>query len=256
MDEDMITPQDIQEKGFTKAVFGGYDMTEVDNFLEELTNDYGSLYKENAILKGKMKVLVEKVEEYRSTEDAMRMALLTAQKMGDDMVAKAKSESEEMLSNTEKDAAAKREAADKQLADEAYRIQEAKKATEEYVAASRKLCQQHMDFLAKLSAVEAPEVEAPAVDPAEAREEKIMDAAKAINESVSKIVGDEPQPKAEEKAEEPAAEPAQNPDEDEPTKVFKSPGGVDWDDDDEPTSPRPKFNFENLQFGDNYDPKN
>ncbi len=36
-----------------------------------------------------MKVLVDKVEEYRSTEDAMRAALLTAQKMADSMVAEA-----------------------------------------------------------------------------------------------------------------------------------------------------------------------
>ena len=33
----MYTPQDIQNKEFTKAVFGGYDMTAVDDFLEALT---------------------------------------------------------------------------------------------------------------------------------------------------------------------------------------------------------------------------
>ena len=60
----------------SKAVFGGYDMSAVDDFLETLTTDYAALYKENAILKSKIKVLVEKVEEYRSTDDAMRMALL------------------------------------------------------------------------------------------------------------------------------------------------------------------------------------
>ena len=36
-----------------------------------------------------MKVLVDKVEEYRSTEEAMRKALLTAQKMADELVAQA-----------------------------------------------------------------------------------------------------------------------------------------------------------------------
>ncbi len=239
----MITPQDIQEKGFTKAVFGGYDMTEVDGFLEELTGDYSALYKENAILKGKLKVLVEKVEEYRSTEDAMRMALLTAQKMGDDMVAKAKTESESMISKTEHDAAARKEEIDKELADEASRVSAAKEATEKYVSAAMELCQKHMEFLAKLDEIKAPEEKEPERDPKEEREEKIMDAAKAIDQSVSKIVGQEP-----------ASAPAEGSGEEaeEPTRVFKSPGGVDWDDDDEPTSPRPKFNFENLQFGENY----
>ena len=59
----MFTPQEIQEKTFVKAVFGGYDMQTVDEFLEPLAEDYITLYKENAVLKSKMKVLVEKLEE-------------------------------------------------------------------------------------------------------------------------------------------------------------------------------------------------
>ena len=97
----MLTPQDIQNKEFGKAVFGGYDMAAVDDFLEELTDDYASLYKENAILKSKMKVLVEKVEEYRATEDAMRMALVTAQKTGDSITRDATEKSTAMVSEAE-----------------------------------------------------------------------------------------------------------------------------------------------------------
>ncbi len=48
-------------------------MAMVDEFLDVLTADYTALYKENAALKAKMKVLVEKLEDYRSTEEAMRM---------------------------------------------------------------------------------------------------------------------------------------------------------------------------------------
>ena len=98
----MLTPQDIQNKELTKAVFGGYDMAVVDDFLEEVAADFAALYKESAILKSKLKVLVEKVEEYRSTEDAMRMALLTAQKMGDDMLSESKQKSADMIANAEK----------------------------------------------------------------------------------------------------------------------------------------------------------
>ena len=77
----MMTPQEVSQHAFAKASFGGYNMAMVDEFLDVLTEDYSALYKENAVLKSKMKVLVEKVEEYRSTEDAMRKTLLTAQKM-------------------------------------------------------------------------------------------------------------------------------------------------------------------------------
>ena len=47
----MFTPQEIQEQTFSKAVFGGYDMQQVDEFLEPLTEDYITLYKENSVLR-------------------------------------------------------------------------------------------------------------------------------------------------------------------------------------------------------------
>ena len=77
----MLTPQEVSEHAFAKASFGGYNMAMVDEFLDVLTADYTTLYKENATLKAKMKVLVDKVEEYRSTEEAMRKALMAAQRM-------------------------------------------------------------------------------------------------------------------------------------------------------------------------------
>ena len=79
----MLTPQEAESHVFPKASFGGYNMLQVDAFLDSLIEDYRTLYQENASLKSKMKVLVEKVEEYRATEDAMRMTLHSAQKMAD-----------------------------------------------------------------------------------------------------------------------------------------------------------------------------
>ena len=46
----MFTPQQIDQISFGKATFGGYDMRDVDEFLEPLTEDYVTLYKENALL--------------------------------------------------------------------------------------------------------------------------------------------------------------------------------------------------------------
>ena len=77
----MLTPQEVEERVFPKAKKGGYDMQDVDNFLDQLTADYTELYKENAVLKRKMKVLADKITEYQETEGAMRATLLTAQKM-------------------------------------------------------------------------------------------------------------------------------------------------------------------------------
>ena len=94
----MLTPQEVSTHSFTKAVMGGYNMAMVDEFLDELTDDYTALYKENAALKAKMKVLVEKVEDYRATEDSMRATLLTAQKMADSIVHEAEAKRDALLS--------------------------------------------------------------------------------------------------------------------------------------------------------------
>ena len=100
----MLTPQEVSTHSFSKASCGGYNMAMVDEFLDELTDDYTALYKENAALKAKMKVLVEKVEEYRATEDSMRATLLTAQRMADSIVQEAEAKRDEMLAQAETDA--------------------------------------------------------------------------------------------------------------------------------------------------------
>ena len=76
-------------------------MQDVDNFLDQLTADYTELYKENAVLKRKMKVLADKITEYQETEGAMRATLLAAQKMADQLVDEAKTKREKMLSDAE-----------------------------------------------------------------------------------------------------------------------------------------------------------
>ena len=54
-----MTPQDIREKTFEKAMFGGYDMAAVQNYQEEVATELANAQKEVAVLKGKMKVRVD-----------------------------------------------------------------------------------------------------------------------------------------------------------------------------------------------------
>ncbi|MBO5129201.1 MAG: DivIVA domain-containing protein [Oscillospiraceae bacterium] len=94
----MFTPQQIDQISFGKATFGGYNMDDVDSFLEPLTEDYVTLYKENALLKSKMRVLVGKLEEYRKNEASMKDAVINAQKTCDKMVREAEVKCAKMLS--------------------------------------------------------------------------------------------------------------------------------------------------------------
>ena len=123
----MITPQQIDQISFKKATFGGYDMEQVDEFLEPLTEDYVTLYKENALLKSKMRVLVGKLEEYRKNEASMKDAIVNAQKTCDKMVKEAEAKCTQMLSDANAAAVAGAKNADSLIAAEEARVEEARK---------------------------------------------------------------------------------------------------------------------------------
>ena len=122
----MLTPQDIEKVAFSRATFGGYDMQAVDAFLEPLTEDYITLYKENALLKSKMKVLVTKLEEYRANEASMKEALEETQKTCDNMVKDAETKCTLLLQQASEEAAQKTKNADALVAAEDARVEEAR----------------------------------------------------------------------------------------------------------------------------------
>ena len=168
----MFTPQEVSEKVFPKAPFGsgGYSMSVVDEFLDALTEDYSTLFKENVTLKAKLKVLAEKVEEYRSTEDAMRQTLLTAQKMAAKLVQEAQAEKDQLLA----DAKAEAEAEVRRLDDEKKAAQQklvmAQEKLADFIRRSDELCQAQSAFLQTLPELElvpaAPAAEAAQPDEA------------------------------------------------------------------------------------------
>ena len=158
----MFTPQEIQEKTFVKAVFGGYDMQTVDEFLEPLTQDYITLYRENAVLKSKMKVLVEKLEEYRAQEQSMRKAIVTAQRTADAMVAEAEKKCAMLMNEAGSAAQNKSRDADAIISQETERINNAKKTAKNFIEVLEQDIRGHLELLEKLKNQDLTEEEPPA----------------------------------------------------------------------------------------------
>ena len=172
----MLTPQEAESHVFPKASFGGYNMLQVDTFLDSLIEDYRTLYQENTSLKNKMKVLVDKVEEYRVTEDAMRMTLHSAQKMADAMVkegeakkqaaidqavsaAEARSQAVRgQLEQEEQKVRAQLDAVRQDLANEQARLEAARAATTAYIAQLKELYTKEIQYIGSLSNLTAPPV--------------------------------------------------------------------------------------------------
>ena len=248
----MLTPQEVSNSEFEKAVFGGYDTASVDKFMAQLTQDYSALYRENGILKNKMKVLVDKVEEYRSTEDAMRMALLQAERTAKEITAAAEAERDsiqadvdqkksELLRQAEAEAEERRAEIRQSLAEEEAALARAKRATSEYLdklktamAAYAETVSRVYDFVEPLPPQEeqaAPEpVQAEAPPAPEAAKESgvsqdtVENIAEIINRAFSSL-------EEKEKSAEEAADPEST------------------------ISKLPKIDYDNLLFGENYDPK-
>lgn len=171
----MLTPQEVSSHAFTKGFMGGYNMAMVDEFLDELTDDYTALYKENAALKAKLKVLVEKVEDYRATEDSMRATLLTAQKMADSIVREAEARRDNLLAQAESDARERIAQIRREVEAEESRLRQGQQELAQFIAATQKVCNQELKFLEELPQlpvdITAPaEIPVPAEVPAAAPE--------------------------------------------------------------------------------------
>lgn len=172
----MMTPQEVASHSFAKATLGGYNLAMVDEFLDALTEDYTALYNENTILKNKLKVLSDTVEEYRATEATMRKTLLAAQKMADDLVEDAKKKQAALVSEAEHDVQARVDELKKQVSAEEYRLKKAQESTAAYV---RKLAQAHdeeLAFLSNLGSLVPPEAAAAAQNDPSAEIKAALDA--------------------------------------------------------------------------------
>lgn len=97
----MITPLDIENKKFAKQMMNGYNVDEVDDFLDELTLDYGKLYKENAELKAQREELDSNVGKYKNIENTIQNTLIMAQKTADEVQEVAKKQAEQIVKDAE-----------------------------------------------------------------------------------------------------------------------------------------------------------
>lgn len=93
-----ITAAEITNKEFKKGL-RGYNIDEVDEFLDKIAEDYESIYKENSLLKEKMQSLDEKISHYTKMENTIKDTLLLAQNASEQAKENAKKESEFVVKN-------------------------------------------------------------------------------------------------------------------------------------------------------------
>ena len=212
----MFTPQQLEQISFSTVPFKGYDIDAVDEVLEPLIEDYTTLYKENALLKSKMRVLVEKLEEYRNGEASMRDAMAGAQKSADQMIRDTEAKCAQMLSDANLAAAENAKNAVSLIAAENQRVEEAKKAASARIAEIQEQMKTCIQALERIKTANLP------VEPPKEHAATADAVADEIASTLEAMMGttEEPAPKA------------------------------------EPNHPQSNTTsrFTNLQFGRNYDP--
>lgn len=235
----MLTPQEVASHSFSKATLGGYNMAMVDEFLDSLTEDYTALYNDNAILKNKLKVLSETVEEFRATDAAMRKTLLAAQQMADAMVRDAEKKRDQIMKDAEAQIGAKVDELDASVAAEQRRLQKAQQATASYIDKLQALHDRAGDFILELSELVPPDLpKADAAGPSPVEAVKASVTAMMYSQISRKEDGGQ-------------MEPGQDAGQD--TAVFDLKGesaGEDAEEDDPSDATR---RFDDLQFGKDYE---
>ena len=186
----MFTPQQIDQIAFNKSGFGkpGYDMEQVDEFLEPLTEDYVTLYKENALLKSKMRVLVSKLEEYRKNEASMKDAVVNAQKTCDKMVREAEVKCAQMMSKANAAVSESSKNTDALVAAEDARVEEARKTAAAKINELQEQLRTCIQALERIKGANAPAAEVPAA-PKAAFDYDSDDVAAEISQNLEALVG-------------------------------------------------------------------
>lgn len=93
----MITPLDIDNKKFAKQMVNGYNVEEVDDFLDELTIDYSKNYKEVTELRAKVEELNNSLVQYKTIESTLQNTLVMAQSTAEEVKNVAKQKADQII---------------------------------------------------------------------------------------------------------------------------------------------------------------
>lgn len=227
----MLTLDEIRNIEFSRG--RGYRAEEVDDFIDACVETVEQLIREKEELTQKMKVLADKVVEYRNDEDSIRAALLNAQRAGDAVLREAEAKAAEIVREAEQQAANIQSVALSKVDGEKHELERVQREVEAFKARLIALYKEHLELIGKLPS------------------EKAAEAAPAEPQPVEEApVAEEPteEPIAEEA---PAAEPVEEENDDDMIVVPSDEEVVLPAEDGEEAKPVSRFS--DLKFGNDYD---
>ena len=95
----MLTPLDIENKKFSKQIMNGYNVEEVDDFLDEIGADYAKKQKEINESAKTIEELRNSLEHYKNIEGTLQNTLLMAQSTAEEVKNVAKQKADQIVND-------------------------------------------------------------------------------------------------------------------------------------------------------------
>ncbi len=152
----MLTPQDIDSKIF-KQTMRGYAVDEVETFLQEVSEDYARLYRENLAAKERIEMLSDAVRQYKAMEETLQNALSVAKRSGDDVKQNAYDRAEVIVRDAQIRAEEMIENANGEVEKIRYQYEQMKRSVEVFRAKVVSLLHAQLDIIKDYSQIEVNE---------------------------------------------------------------------------------------------------
>ena len=143
----MITPLDIENKKFSKQIMNGYNVEEVDDFLDDLTLDYSKNYKEVTELKTKVDELTKSLEHYKTIEKTLQDTLVMAQTTAEDIKNVAKQQADQIINEAKGSAKKQAEELENEITLKTKELDDVKKQFDIYKAKMESLLISQLELL-------------------------------------------------------------------------------------------------------------
>lgn len=153
----MLTPMDIHNKDFKKS-FRGYDADQVDDFLDQVVNDYERVFQENDQLKKDLALEKKAAKDYLAREQTIKDTLVMAQKTAEEVTRNAKERAEALKESTAKECQNMKKKTELECLEEQKRVHhkaqmkldEAAEKARKIIAEYDRLVHEKRDFLLKV----------------------------------------------------------------------------------------------------------
>jgi cell division initiation protein len=143
----MLTPLEIENKKFSKQMVNGYNVDEVDEFLDELTADYEKLYKESVEARDKIEQLNSDVAHYKTIENTLQSTLMMAQSTAEEVKNVARQQADQIIAEAQTNAKQEVSNLEQQIVLKKKELEDAEKQFDIYKAKMESLLISQLELL-------------------------------------------------------------------------------------------------------------